>query len=85
MDKVAGGGLKRVEKATGEAAGVDYLAAFQLYFYIRNLNWNETFEYEREEMWNGQLWTLYKFLPTQYTMADWDNFQILSHGGTFYG
>ena len=85
LDKATGGGMKRVERITGDAAQVDYLRAFTFYLHIRNLNWNAIWEYEPEEMWEGQVYTLWKFLPTQYTMADWENYKIMYHGGTFYG
>ena len=45
LDKATGGGMKRVERITGEAGQVDYLAAFTFYLHIRNLNWNEIWEY----------------------------------------
>ena len=66
-------------------ANNDHLACLKFWFYVRNLTWDEIFELERTEMWNGQLWTLYKYLPTEFTLADWEKFQILYHGGTFYG
>ena len=53
LDKAAGGGMKAVERITTDADQHDYLRMLIFYLHIRNLAWNEIWEFEREEMWEG--------------------------------
>ena len=84
IDKAAGEGMKAVQRIRTDYDQHDYLRMFRFYLHIRNPPWDEVWQFEREETWEGQPYTLWKFLPTTYTLEDWEDCEVMYHGGHFY-
>ena len=70
------GGMKALPRIITDHSKQSYLRMFKFFLRVRNLEWDQIWKWEREEEWDGQLYTLYRFLPTEFTVEDMEDIEV---------